>query len=207
MIRLATAALTHVLGLKKAGQYQDALQEIDQALDQLTGLRSNLINSMEDDSLLALFNGQNGPDLDRMLLVAELLKEEGDLFALEGNREQSLLRYNRALILYLEVALGGGPDTYSEPDAKIEAVLKLCEGRPLRAETWLTLYAYFEQVCSFDRAENAINAYLAASEQAEDILAERRDFYLRLLEKSDQDLEGGGLPRQTVEIRLKQEQG
>lgn len=40
MISLATAALLRAIGLRKGGQYEQAEQAIDQALEQLLGLPS-----------------------------------------------------------------------------------------------------------------------------------------------------------------------
>ena len=52
MIRMATAALAQIIGLKKAGQYQQALQAIDQALEEVISVLAcggNAPNPCYDD--------------------------------------------------------------------------------------------------------------------------------------------------------------
>jgi len=80
-INLAIAALAKILGLKTAGQFQAALYEIDQLLEQLIGLRSYMIKNLSDEGILAILSNAEGVDTDRLLIVADLIKHEGDILA------------------------------------------------------------------------------------------------------------------------------
>jgi hypothetical protein len=52
MINQVLAVFLQALGLKKAGQYSEALQVFDQAVESLLGLRASLAKQLEDPSCL-----------------------------------------------------------------------------------------------------------------------------------------------------------
>ena len=102
LIRLATAAIARAMGFKTAGEYRQALEVLDQMLEDVLGMSALLVHDMEDNSLLEALSNQNGLDTDRLYIVADLLKAEGDIFAEQHDEQDARRRYQRALSLYLE---------------------------------------------------------------------------------------------------------
>ena len=201
-INLAIAVLASIVGLKSAGQYQRALFEIDQFLEQLLGLRSYMIKDLSDDAILTLVSIPEGLDTDRLLIIAELIKAEGDIYAAQNYAADSQLDYLRALSFFIAVVLNGGALNFPQPYDKIEDLVKLLGLSNLPQETLYDLFQYHEHIGEYSKADEALIQLTKASKSDQSILQEHRDFYMRLLEESDKELAKGGLSRTQVEEKL-----
>ena len=87
MINLAIAALLQIVGLKKKGDYQTALDLIDLTFEQLLGLRASMAKNLDDERLYFLLTRQDRLDTQRLAIVADLFQEEGDIYAAQGRVE------------------------------------------------------------------------------------------------------------------------
>lgn len=146
MINQVLAVFLQALGLKKAGQFSEALQAFDQAVESLLGLRASLAKQLEDRQLLALLTFQDKLDVDRLLLLADIYREEGEVFALQGQPEQSQFAAERSLRLYLEAALASEANPTIELVQKIEAQRSRLLAPDLPVETRLALLDYFDRL-------------------------------------------------------------
>lgn len=145
-IRHATAALATILGLAKTGQFQAALQAIDQTLEELVGLSPSLVKGMDDQSLLNLLTTHAGPSSERLVVVAELFKAEGDILLAQKCGPQSVASYARALTLHLAATQSDLAVPSAELVAKIGTLQqKGLEGR-LPAETLLQLQSFYTRL-------------------------------------------------------------
>lgn len=79
MISLAIAALLRAIGLRKGGQYEQAEQAIDQALEQLLGLRADLLLRLDDQALLDRLTLQGELERDLAIVVADLYQEQAEI--------------------------------------------------------------------------------------------------------------------------------
>jgi hypothetical protein len=77
IIRQATAVIAKIIGLKEAGQYQEALQVIDQTMEQAWGMNADMVNLLDDESLYKVLTINEVLDLDRLGIIAELFTEKG----------------------------------------------------------------------------------------------------------------------------------
>jgi tetratricopeptide (TPR) repeat protein len=154
-IRLAMAVLVQVLGFKQAGQYGQALQAIDQALEALMGLRANLLKHLSDDKLLNMLTIQDTLDVERLSILAELFQEEAEIMALQGRDDEAQAAYQRTLRFYLEIALDDPSRLPEDTIGKIEAVRSKLDGRSLPLETQMALLDYLERLlrCSDNELE------------------------------------------------------
>ena len=203
LIRMATAAIARAMGYKAAGEYFQAIEVLDQMLEDVLGMSSMLIHSMQDDSLLEALSTQNGLDTDRLYLVADLLKAQGDIYAEQGELETSRSRYLRALALYLEGVLADLAENGGGPVARVEELLKLVSEAELDPETRFSLFHYQEQAGAYRKAEAALQGLLAETGLRDELRPEFIAFYERLLEKSDGELAQAGMIRDRVEGELK----
>jgi hypothetical protein len=155
MISQATAVLAGLLRLKQAGQRQEAMQTVDQALEVLLGLRAPLFRQLDEARMLDLLVLQGRLDVDRLAVLADIFYEEADLQEQEGHEEECLVASRRALRFYLESALDiYRPDLKGMPPeimAKIETLRTRLDGVPgglshLTLETRLALVDYYERL-------------------------------------------------------------
>ena len=84
MINQAMSVLLIALGLKKAGQYSEALQTFDQAIESLLGLDAHLVKQLDDSLLLEKLTFLGKLDIDRLLVLADIYREEAEVFSLQG---------------------------------------------------------------------------------------------------------------------------
>jgi hypothetical protein len=66
------------------------------------------------------------------------------------------------------------------------------------------LFRYYEQTGFYDKAENTLYDLLQANMSSSQIHAQGRDFYQRLLAKSDEDLQAGNFSREEAYEGLNQ---
>ena len=75
IINQAFAALMIAIGLRKAGKYSEAQQAIQQAIEQLTTLPANLVDQMDDSSILSMLAAQGQLDVGRLAILADIYQE------------------------------------------------------------------------------------------------------------------------------------
>ncbi|MCL4561274.1 MAG: DUF6483 family protein [Chloroflexi bacterium] len=202
-VRLATSALARILGLKSSGLYQDALFLIDQTLEQLIGLRAELFDRMDDSSVLEMVTVQDQLDTDRLLVIADLVKEQADIYAAQKMIADSTWRYTRALNFYLEVVLNGGSVNFPQPYEKIDALTAQLDNQNMPPETLVSLYQYYEMMGKYRMAGDTLAKIITQEGNSPEIEEEVNSFYHRLLEKPDNDLIAGGLTRQEIQAHTK----
>src|SRR5579864_2036489 len=129
-----TSVITAVLGFRQAKNYQGALDFIDQTFRQTLGFGSDLINSVPDETLLAMLTSFNTLDIEKCFLVATLLKAEGDIYVDQGDLDTGYYRYLKSLHLFLEVLLSYS--NTNDPDilSHIEELLSKLEDYELPVE-------------------------------------------------------------------------
>jgi hypothetical protein len=154
-INQAIALLLHALGLRKNGQLEAALTDIDIALELLLGMRSVLLKEMDDTSLLQLLTVRGEVDFERLTLVAGLFKEEGAIFELEGRTEDSLRDYLRALNFLLVMAQEEKVGLSADQIGDIEQLRQRLQNERLPLDTQAALLDYYQWLLEFDDARLA----------------------------------------------------
>jgi hypothetical protein len=201
-IRMATAVLAHIIGLKKAGQYQAAQGEIDHMLEVIFGLRVALLKRLDDQSWLETLTQRDMLDTERLLIAADLLKEEGDLLALQNRPEESYESSLRALNFYLEAALD--KDTFPELEicVKVDELRRRLGSRELPDDTLYALFDFSELREDYPQAESILEKLAQIPGLSEEALQEQMAFYERLLDKSPADLARAGVSPAQIKDRL-----
>jgi hypothetical protein len=201
-IRMATAVLAHIIGLKKAGQYQAAQGEIDHMLEVIFGLRVTLLKRLDDQSWLETLTQREMLDTERLLIAADLLKEEGELLALQNRPQESYDSSLRALNFYLEAALD--KDTVPEPQIcnKVDELRRRLESPELPDDTLYALFDFSELRENYTFAEGILERLAQIPGLREEALQEQIAFYQRLLEKSPVELTRAGMRPDQIRDRL-----
>ena len=104
MVEQAVTAVTTILGLTRLARYPEALSEVDGALQRLLGLRLSLVAGLPASELVAMLRWGEKPDVGKLVVLAELLQAEGDIYAAQKRMGETQARYLKALELLLEVA-------------------------------------------------------------------------------------------------------
>jgi tetratricopeptide (TPR) repeat protein len=144
MINQAMAVLLYMLRLKQAGQYQQALEASDTALETLLGLRASLLKQLDDEKMLGMLTTGDELDVQRTALLARIFKEEGEILAEEGRPDEARQAWQRALRFYLEAVLNDPSLLNAEQIAIIAGLRGKLEGASLPLATRMATLDYLE---------------------------------------------------------------
>lgn len=95
--------LAAITGLKAGGNLEEALKKIDEAYNEILELNPKLIKSLNNDEVLDYCKKEKRYDNQQMNMVAELLYQEGMIYAEEGDpvSARNVLEKSKVLIGYL----------------------------------------------------------------------------------------------------------
>ncbi len=155
MINQAVAVLLNVLRLKKSGQFLEAHQAIEGALDGLLGMRPDLARHLEDGQILEMLTVQDRLDTGRLAVIADLYQEDGEILASLGRQAESQFAKTRALRFHLEIALAEMDELSTEQMVKVEALSQKLRDGHLPLETQLAKLDYLEALLEKDDHELA----------------------------------------------------
>jgi hypothetical protein len=201
MIMQFAAVMAKIAGLKMAGQYPEALEEIDQALGQLLGMDTAIINLLDDESLERILTVNGQIDIKRLGALAELLMEEGNILELMNRKSECMDSFARSLNYYLMIMqLESTPPI--EVPAKIDELTKKINNSDLPLKTLLDLFCFYENEGQIIKAEKILDT-LVESDAPVDVRQERISFYERLLKMDHEVLIGNGISRKEIQKKLK----
>jgi len=194
MIQQLVKALAVILKLKESGRHDDAMREIDGAMQRICGLNSQLVNGLSEASLVATLKGGITIDHGKALVLAELLTQEGDVCEARGDEDAAYARYYKALYLYLEVFAGEDEFRLADETPKVDALVARLEDYVLPTAAMERLVTFYEREGDFAAAEDALDLLLEEDDTNE-TRATARAFYARLLARSDDELAEGNFTR------------
>jgi hypothetical protein len=195
MITILTQMIARILFLKNTKDFPGALLEIQTTSKTLLGLNGDLMRRLSPDQIMQLFGSDLTVAVPKAYIAAILFKEEADVRSLMGEEDEPARLRLRSLTLLLSVYEWA--DEPIEPDhpKAIEEVLDTLRDFVLPVDLLAKLFRFREQIGQYDRAENVLYDIL---EIQPEFKAEAMLFYKRLLEKKDEELAEGGLPREEI---------
>jgi tetratricopeptide (TPR) repeat protein len=204
MIRQATAVLKKIIGLKQAGDYQEALEEINHSLEPLLGMDIEIIKMMDDESIYGILTQNEQIDLEKLGFIADLYKEEGEILLLQNQKQQSENYYLSSINYYLKISINSESSYQKELSQKIEEIIQKLGNYNYPNKTLFDLFCYFENSGQFAKAENTITNLAVHPENNLNIRNERLSFYRRLLELEPKVLIANGMSRKQIQNKLKE---
>jgi hypothetical protein len=204
LLRQLVAALAETFArlanLRTVGSYQQALAVIDQNLEELLGLKADLVRQLDDHKIVEMLTTNDFLDVGRLYSVAEIFRQEAQIRLDQGQHTQAQLSQQRALNLFLEVGFAV-ENEFLEADDRIDELFDTL-GTNIPEDVLFSAFDYYEQVGAYQRAERSIDLMLQATAHNPDILAEKRAFYTRLMAENDDELSEGGLNRDEIKRKL-----
>jgi hypothetical protein len=139
-------ALAQIIYHKKIQDYQGALSLIDELFKQTLGAGSGFIHAISEETLLAMLTLVGVLNLEKALLIATLLKAEGDIYEDQGNPDEAYDSYLKSLNLFLEILLRDDNLHDLRVSQEIEDLLGKLEAYELPLITRHLLSQYYEQI-------------------------------------------------------------
>ena len=195
-IQQMTQALAQVLHFKGRQEYEQALREVGRALrefgegDEAPDHRRSL------DDWLVLCRKHPGSAGGVMLAVADVLKEQGELFSIQGKTTDALLARQLAAGIFIEALLKEECFVSADLVEKVGELVRLSAEQP-PPSLLRRLVTYCEVRGDFAGAEDRLFEWLDAGDP--EAIAAGRIFYERLASISEESLVQGGLSRAEAE--------
>jgi tetratricopeptide (TPR) repeat protein len=139
-------ALAQIIYHKKNQDYQGALSLIDELFKQTLGAGSGFIHAISEETLLAMLTLVGILNLEKALLIATLLKAEGDIYEDQGNPDAAYESYLKSLNLFLEILLRDNNLHDLRVSPEVEELLGKLEAYELPLNTRRLLSQYHEQI-------------------------------------------------------------
>ncbi len=196
-IQQMTQALASVLRLKGHQEYEQALREIGRALREFGEGDESPDHRRTLNDWLALCRKNPGSAGGVMLAVADVLREQGEIFSLQDKAADGLCARQLAAGLFIEAMLREECFVSGDLVSKVEQLVEQCAASPMPPELLCRLVSYFEVRGDFARAEDALFEWLDTGDP--EAASEGRTFYERLAAMSDDTLVQGGLTRAEIE--------
>jgi len=200
MIQQLAEVLARVLKLSEVKRFDEALEEIQLSSKQLLGMDLRLLTTLSDSEFIRLLSVGDRFDVEKCVVVAELLRLAGEVKSVEGDEAEQYHCTVTSLSLFLELLLRESETLPKEYFDKIELLIGDVSVYDLTGELQQKLFRYYEAVGRYDAAENILFDLV---EHDRTFVAEGVRFYERLRAKRDEELEQGNLPRDEIEASMK----
>lgn len=202
MAEMLGRALADILYSREIRDYAAAHELIEEQFRQILGVGAGFIHSVPEDTLLSMLTSFDTLDIEKCLMLAILLKAEGDIYEDQANPDASYYSYLKSLNLFLEVLLYEDNFKSAGNFPEIEDLLNKLEAYELPVRTEQLLFRYFEEIGKYSRAEDVLFDMLDTGEADDELIERGFAFYRRLMRKSDAELLAGNLAREEVEEGL-----
>ena len=195
MIDTLVRVIERLLELKRGNNTEEGFLEIDRVTREFFGFDRKFIDSMSDAQLIKMISNSEVLLAPNCYLLGVLFKEESDLYKLQNNNEKSLEMNERSLYFFVEGLKNNNVLIEADHLKNVDAVVERLIDKEINIDTEECLFFYYEFKGKFDEAENLIFDLIDYDSK---YLNDGIKFYERLLEKPDEVLEKGNLPRNEV---------
>lgn len=200
LIEQLALLLIEISRLKKAQQFAQALQAVENTLLGVTGLgvvSARFTEAVELLRKLVRFEG-DAEGRDRALITARLLSEIGGIYLAQDRLQEHCDFQRKSLELTLRTAFFTG--RFDQPDhaPRVDDLVASLAACDVPVETRVLLMRYYERMGDYARAEDALFDARDTHPQNENLQAEGAAFFARLAQLSDAQLQAGNLPRREV---------
>ena len=153
-------ALAQIIYHKEIQDYQGALSIIDELYRQTLGAGSDFLHVISEETLLAMLTLLGVLNVEKALLIATLLKAEGDIFEVQGHPDEAYESHLKSLNLFLEILLREDNLHDLRLSPEVEDLLGKLEAYELPLHTRRLLFQLY--VCTFVR-ENGTEGHYVVS--------------------------------------------
>jgi hypothetical protein len=201
MVDMLGKFLARALFLKTSHDFPKAADELATAYKNLLGLDRTVALTLSESQLVTLMGGDGPITASKCFVLGMLLKEDADLFRVQGDNDHPPILSGRALSLLLTAYCAEGKPLHGSHRQSIEDLWTSCDQGLLTTSTRGNMFRFYELTGRFDRAEDLLFTLI---ELDKTFLAAGLEFYQRISERTDKELESGNLPRAEVEESMRE---
>lgn len=176
----------------------DALSLIDSSFKKFIGISSGFANSVSEENLLEHIKKDGKIQGLHCAIVSALLYEEGRLYDNAGNTAEAAKRYFKGFNIILNVFTLDLDCEIKGYEVVADNLAKAIETFELMPYEQKKLFTYYNSVGVYSKAEDFLYNLLDTPTEHEWAKKSIKEFYNNLLDKSDEELLKGGLPRAEI---------
>lgn len=179
----------------------EALKVLDREMKGLIGLDINTIDTLSFNSITELLSRDRELNADRYVALGEILKLRSNLCM--DNLGEKFFYYKKSLKAFY-IASEDEELMVQEYLESIRNMINELSEYELNLDEMDSLFKGHEMLKEYDNAEDVLFNMLKDSNNDEKVVKDGIDFYERLLNKSEEELERGNLPMNEVKESLKE---
>ena len=199
MIQQFAKLLAEVLFKIRSGNVEEAQSDIQSASQKYLGLGFDFLLGTSNQHLVNIFSIGGRLNAEKCYIAAQLFFHEAKAREAK-NPEDSFRCYIRALDLLLICMEQLDEAAESEAISVIGEILQICRNEGFPFDIYKKLLFFYEYRKEYAKAEDYL--FKLAEIRSDDSLQIGKSFYARLMNKTDQELEAGNLPRSEAEEGL-----
>lgn len=202
MIEQFNQALIEINDLRNQYKYEETIECTQNWIKDILKLDWRIMGHLNNEDLLEMIKEKGSLNSDKCIIFARLIEEQAKTFETMDSLNECINNYIRSLDFLLEAFLNNNsPELFSEYD-EISAIYNKVSEYELPLNIKSMLFEYYTQNNNFCSAEDILYEILDASEYDNFIVRLGIDFYKKLLNKSDEELNSADFPRSEVEAGL-----
>ena len=199
MIQQFAKLLAEVLFKIRSGNVEEARLDIQSASQKYLGLGFDFLLGTSNQHLVNIFSIGGRLNAEKCYIAAQLFFHEAKAREAK-NPEDSYGCYIRALDLLLICIEQLDEAAWNEAISVTGEILQICRNEDFPSDIHKRLLFFYEYRKEYARAEDCL--FRLAENGVDDSVKIGKSFYGRLMNKTDQELESGNLPRSEVEEGL-----
>ncbi len=204
MIEQIFQLLAHIMGLKKGGQYEEALEMTNDALAKYFDIEPAFFAELSEEELHNKLLSDNSLNMEQWRAIAYLLSEKADLEILIGDADKGYAIRSKALFILLHLVSMPQGTVSLALFYKIEDLMHGLEGYAPAFITQVKMFDYCERQRLLAKAEDILFELLEQAVEKQAIADAGIQFYESILQLPDDVLEAGHLPRAEAMYGLKE---
>ncbi len=123
LVERFTKSMKRILGLKEQDKVEDTINAIGETYRNL--LDSSIVHSLSTEDILYLMDYEGRLNSYKCQILANLLREEGDIYLAAGNTEITQKRYQKAMEFLSRIFLEQKEDNQDIENLKVEIEKKI----------------------------------------------------------------------------------
>jgi hypothetical protein len=200
MLEQLAHEVARIVFLRETGRYDEAYKQIDDACRQFFGLDAPTVRMLGSQALMRMLAPNGGRELEKCVVAADLLRELSALYIARELYDDGYDTLVRTIDLYLHACANPETAASLDMDSRMDAALELLGDWSLPDDLGYRLIDLYSERGSYAAAEDLL--FEVIDRGGEGGVERGVAFYRGLMERSDEELVRGGLPRDEVEESL-----
>jgi len=204
LIQQFSEEMVKIMFHRRNQQFAEAMELLLQAMQRLLGLNSKLVQALAVKDIIALLTLQGRLDAGKGVLLADMLKAEGELLTDSGDERGGHASGLKALELLLEMRwMEETEEMRAEVDSRIHSLLDGLQHQRKPKRVLALLLGFYEEEGRLAKAEDTLFFMLDEEPGNASIIEQGLELYERWRNLPQEQVEHGGLTAEELEESYK----